>query len=122
MAKYRKPSIKKSVSARTKGKAKRSIKGALNPTYGKKGMGWVNDPKKAMYNKVYNKTTTSIFDLYNNNSTSYNNSNSNSYNDYDNGNNSSKFGTIILGIIILIFSLPAIFIIYWVLKIVFEFL
>ncbi|WP_341457007.1 hypothetical protein [Clostridium liquoris] len=28
--------------------------------HGKKGMGWVKDPKKAAYNKVYNKTTFGI--------------------------------------------------------------
>lgn len=28
--------------------------------YGKKGMGFVNDPKKAVYNKVYNKSTSKI--------------------------------------------------------------
>ena len=60
----RKPSIKKSMKARTTGKLKRKAKGALNPLYGKKGMGWVRDPKRAMYNKVYRKTTFSIFDLF----------------------------------------------------------
>lgn len=59
----RKPSIKKSIKARTTGKAKRAVKSAVNPLYGKKGMGWINDPKKAAYNKVYNKTSLSIFDL-----------------------------------------------------------
>lgn len=73
---YRKPSIKKSIKARTTGKVKRRIKSSINPAYGKKGMGWINDPKKAAYNKVYNKTTRSIFDdiSYNSHSTkSYNN-------------------------------------------------
>ena len=60
----RKPSLKKSMKARTTGKLKRKIKGAINPLYGKKGMGWVKDPKRAMYNKVYRKTTFSIFDLF----------------------------------------------------------
>ncbi|MGN9161866.1 hypothetical protein [Clostridium sulfidigenes] len=59
----RKPSIKKSIKARTTGKAKRAVKGAVNPLYGKKGMGWVNDPKKAAYNKVYNKTTIGVKDI-----------------------------------------------------------
>ena len=58
----RKPSIKKSIKARTTAKAKRAVKRAVNPLYDKKGMGWVNDPKKAAYNKVYEKTTFSIFD------------------------------------------------------------
>lgn len=57
---YRKPSVKKSLSARTTGRAKRSVKRATNPLYGKKGMGVINNPKKAVYNKVYNKTTTSV--------------------------------------------------------------
>lgn len=60
----RKPSIKKSISARTTGKAKRAVKKAVVPGYGKKGMGYVKDPKKAVYNKVYKKTTFSIFDLF----------------------------------------------------------
>ena len=33
----RKPSIKKSISARTTGKAKRAVKKAVIPGYGKKG-------------------------------------------------------------------------------------
>lgn len=53
----RKPSLKKSFKARTTGKMKLQIKRAIDPTYGKKGMGWIKDPKKAAYNKVYNKTT-----------------------------------------------------------------
>lgn len=61
----RKPSIKKSISARTKGNIKRKIKKSINPLYGKKGMGIINDPKKAIYNKVYNKTTFGLKDLFN---------------------------------------------------------
>ena len=60
----RKPSLKKSIKARTTGKAKRSLKKAVIPGYGKKGMGWIKNPKKAAYNKVYKKTTFSIFDLF----------------------------------------------------------
>lgn len=60
----RKPSIKKIFKARTTGKAKRAIKKALIPGYGKKGMGWLKNPKKAAYNKIYKKTTFSIFDLF----------------------------------------------------------
>lgn len=60
----RKPSLKKSIKARTTGKAKRALKKALIPGYGKKGTGWLKDPKKAAYNKVYKKTTFSIFDLF----------------------------------------------------------
>lgn len=60
----RKPSLKKSIKARTTGKAKRAIKKAVIPGYGKKGAGWIKNPKKAAYNKVYNKTSVSIFDIF----------------------------------------------------------
>lgn len=60
---FRKPSIKKSIKARTTGKLKRTVKKAVIPGYGKKGMGWIKNPKKAMYNKVYNKTTFGVSDL-----------------------------------------------------------
>lgn len=60
----RKPSIKRSIKARTTGKAKRAVKKAVVPGYGKKGAGWVKNPKKAAYNKVYNKTSFSLFDLF----------------------------------------------------------
>lgn len=53
----RKPSLKRSISARTTGKAKRAVKKAVVPGYGKKGSGWLKNPKKAAYNKVYRKTT-----------------------------------------------------------------
>ncbi len=59
---YRTPSIKKSISARTTGKINRTVKKSINPLYGKKGMGYVNDPEKAIYNKVYNNTTQSPLD------------------------------------------------------------
>ncbi len=60
----RTPSLKKSIRARTTGRAKRAVKRALIPGYGKKGMGWITNPKKAAYNKIYNKTTFSIWDLF----------------------------------------------------------
>lgn len=68
---YRKPSIKKSVKARTTGKINRSIKKATNPLYGKKGMGYINNPKKAIYNSVYNKTTFGTKDIFENNIENY---------------------------------------------------
>lgn len=58
----RKPSIKKSISARTTGKVKRKLKRVANPFYGKKGMGWIKNPKKALSNKFYRKTTVSAKD------------------------------------------------------------
>jgi len=60
----RKPSIKRSISARTTGKTKKAVKKAFIPGYGKKGSGWIKNPKKAAYNKIYNKTTFSIWKLF----------------------------------------------------------
>lgn len=60
----RKPSLKKVLKARTTARLKREIKGWINPFYSKKGMGWINNPKKALYNKIYNKITFSIWDLF----------------------------------------------------------
>lgn len=59
----RKPNLKKSIKARTTGKVKRQVKKAINPLYGKKGMGIVNDPQKAAYNAVYNRTTVGVSDI-----------------------------------------------------------
>lgn len=56
----RKPSLKKRVSART------SIKRQVVHRAGLKmprGYGWVRNPKKYAYNKVYQKTTFDIFKL-----------------------------------------------------------
>ena len=56
----RKFNLKKRIKARTTGRVKRSLKRSVNPLYGRKGMGVVNDPKRAMYNKIYNRTTVGI--------------------------------------------------------------
>lgn len=48
------PSIKKRIAART------SVKRFVRHSMGMKaprGMGWLTNPKKAAYNRVYNKTT-----------------------------------------------------------------
>ncbi|MBS9338591.1 hypothetical protein G6R29_02945 [Fructobacillus sp. M2-14] len=60
----RTPSLKKSFSAKTTGRANRALKSALIPGYGKKGTGIYKNPKKALYNKVYNKTSFSVTDLF----------------------------------------------------------
>lgn len=60
----RKPSLKKAIKASTTGKAKRAIKKAVNPLYGKKGVGFVKDPAKAVKAKVYKKTTIGIKDIF----------------------------------------------------------
>lgn len=53
----RTPSLKKSFKARTTGRINRTLKKSVNPLYGKKGMGYIRNPEKAIYNKVYHKVT-----------------------------------------------------------------
>lgn len=60
----RKPSLKKSFKARTTGKAKRAVKKAVIPGYGKKGVGFIKNPSKSVKQKVYKKTTFSLWDLF----------------------------------------------------------
>jgi hypothetical protein len=51
---FRIPNINKRIAAHT------SVKRMIRHNLGFKaprGMGWITDPKKAMYNKVYNKTS-----------------------------------------------------------------
>lgn len=95
----RTPNLNKRIKARTTGKVKRSIKKSINPLYGKKGMGLINDPKKAMYNKVYNKTTVSVDSLVGNKGKrkTINNSNTISYNN----NNRIINQSILLHIVLL---------------------
>ncbi len=57
----RKPSIKKSIAARTS--VKRYIRHSLG-VKAPRGWGWITNPKKALYNKVYRKTSFSIFDIF----------------------------------------------------------
>lgn len=61
---FRTPSFKKSFKARTTSKYKRRLKSAIDPTYGKKGVGWIKDPERALKNKIYHKVTKSIFDIF----------------------------------------------------------
>lgn len=56
----RKPSIRRSLAART------SVKRALRHRAGLKmprSGGWITDPKKAAYNAVYSRTTVSIWSI-----------------------------------------------------------
>jgi hypothetical protein len=53
---FRKPSLKKTISARTTGALKRKAKKAVLPLYGTKGMGILH-PERAIKNKIYKKTT-----------------------------------------------------------------
>jgi len=59
----RTPNLKKRVRARTTGKIKRKAKGAVNPLYGLKGMGYAKNPKRAFKNKIYKKTTFDLFSV-----------------------------------------------------------
>ena len=61
---FRKPSLKKSIRARTTGKYKRRIKKAVNPFYGKKGMGFIKNPRRSIRNKIYHKTTFGLNDIF----------------------------------------------------------
>lgn len=56
----RKTSLKKTISARTKGAITRKVKGAVNPLYGKEGMGILH-PKRAIKSKIYKKMTFDPF-------------------------------------------------------------
>lgn len=60
---FRKPSVKKSIKARTTGKLKRSVKKAVNPLHGKKGIGFLTNPKKSIKNKIYKETTIGVNDI-----------------------------------------------------------
>ena len=60
----RKPNLKKQLKSRTTAKWKRQAKSKFVPLYGKKGIGYLKNPKRALYNKVYRKTSFSIWDLF----------------------------------------------------------
>lgn len=56
----RKPSLRKSFAART------SLKRVVRHSMGLKaprGAGWVTNPKRAAYNRVYSRTTVSVWSL-----------------------------------------------------------
>lgn len=56
----RKPSLKRSIKARTTGKLKRRVKSAVIPWYGKRGVGFITHPFKAMYGWIYRRVTISL--------------------------------------------------------------
>lgn len=56
----RKPSLKKMVAARmSPSRYVRHNLGVKAPS----GWGWLTDPKKALYNRVYTRTTFSLWDI-----------------------------------------------------------
>ncbi|MBZ8176593.1 hypothetical protein GSS88_02110 [Corynebacterium sp. 3HC-13] len=56
----RKPSLKRSIKARTTGRANLALKRSVDPLYGKKGVGRVKNPKRSVKNAVYKRTTFSF--------------------------------------------------------------
>ena len=60
----RKPSVKRMIKARTTDRAKRAVKRAVIPGYGKRGMGFVKNPKRAAKGAIYRRTTFSVWDLF----------------------------------------------------------
>ena len=60
----RKPSVKRMIKARTTDRAKRAVKSAVIPGYGKRGMGFVKNPKRAVKGAIYRRTTFSVWDLF----------------------------------------------------------
>jgi hypothetical protein len=58
---FRKPSLRKRVAARTSWKrfVRRNL-GLKAP----RGWGWLTNPKKALYNRIYRRTTFGIEDLF----------------------------------------------------------
>jgi len=54
---FRKPNLRKSIAARTS--TKRRVKNALG-LRAPRGYGWITNPKKAAYNRIYNRTTVSL--------------------------------------------------------------
>lgn len=59
----RKPSLKKSFKAATTAKYKKRLKKKLIPGYGTRTAGWLH-PKRKLYNKVYHRTSKSLWDLF----------------------------------------------------------
>lgn len=56
----RRPSIKRSLAARTS--VKRMVKQQLG-LKAPRGMGWITNPKRAAYNRVYDRTTVSFWSI-----------------------------------------------------------
>lgn len=53
----RTPSPTRSVKAKTTGRLNRAVKKSVNPVYGRKGVGYIKDPERAIKNKIYHKVT-----------------------------------------------------------------
>lgn len=60
---FRKFSLNKSIKARTTGRMTRILKKAVNPFYGKKGVGFIKNPKRAINSFLYKRTTIGVSDI-----------------------------------------------------------
>lgn len=58
---FRRPNLRKSFKSRTTGRITRTNKKLFNPYYGKSGRMGMMNPKKAMYNRVYYRTTRPVY-------------------------------------------------------------
>jgi hypothetical protein len=56
----RKPSLRRSIAARTS--PARFVRHSLG-VKAPRGWGWVTNPRRALYNRVYHRTTFSLWDL-----------------------------------------------------------
>lgn len=90
---YRTPNFKKSFKARTTSKIKRTTKKAVNPIYSKNGIGYINNPKKSIYNKIYNKTTLDAFKSFKNETSNLDSIQNNSFNFYSSSKSSKSSNT-----------------------------
>jgi len=57
----RRPSLRRSIAARTS--PKRIIRNALG-LKAPRGYGWITNPRRAAYNRVYNRTTVSAWSIF----------------------------------------------------------
>ena len=60
----RKFSPKKRLGGAFKAKGTKSLKRMFIPGYGRKGSGWIKNPKRAAYNYLYKRTTVGLEDLF----------------------------------------------------------
>lgn len=58
----RKPNYAARFKARTTGKWKKKLKRAVNPFYGKKGVGFIKNPGKSIKSAIYHRTTVGVPD------------------------------------------------------------
>jgi hypothetical protein len=61
---FRTPSLKKVIKGRTTGRVKRAMKKTVNPVYGKKGIGFISNPRRSVHNKIYKKLSFGLGDIF----------------------------------------------------------